>query len=346
MFFGVVIICIIAAEFLLYKRNVEYIGLLRRLDAYLADFRHVYCRMLSVSAAFEETDNTGLQKVKELELYRLFTLLCEIVRENGDTVSKEGSVFLKNLSVLRLETNAAIRSSRERRYGFSGMVLVCCAPLILAYAIEKWAVSGIPGMDSFYVGMGGRIIRILLLLSVIGGYIYIIQKREEPKLFRAVKRGTPAEAEEIKNLRSIIIMLKEIKGITVIRLIEIMCGFSEIFKGLLDKCLNEYGFYGREAIRNLRSGTENEMFKGLAENLLNCDANGISNAFEEISIEQESFMAEQELLKREVLKKEVTYAYIVSMLPMCIVVVMYLTLPFILESMTMLEEVINSMKNI
>lgn len=346
MIFVLAVIGIVVAEFWFNKRNVEYIGLLRRLDAYLVDFRHLYYKTASISEGLENAECSGTDKVSRLKQYRLFMVLCEIVRENGDSVTKEGSVFLRNLSTLRHEISETIRNFKERKYAFSGMTLVCCAPLLLTHIIEKWAVSGIPGMESFYNGIGGNLVKMLLLISVVGGYIYIIQKREGFEIFSTGKSNRIAEAEEIKNLRSIILMLKEIKGITVVRLLEIMESFSEIFKQELDKCLNEYSFCGREAIVNLRNRTENVMFKGLAENLFNCDISGIPNAFEEVGIEQESFVEEQKLLMKESLKREATYAYIVSMFPMGIVVVLYLTMPFILEGMAMLEEVINNMKNI
>lgn len=346
MIFMLTTICIIGAEFLFYKRNIEYIGLLRRLDSYLTDFRHLYYKTASISAAFEETENDGMQKIKALKPYKLFMLLCEIVKENGDTVTDDGSVFLKNLSNLRREISESIRNLEERKYEFSGMVLVCCAPLVFSGIVEKWAINSMRGMESFYLGVGGVVVKFVLWLSVAGGYIYIIQKRERLYFGQHRKADRSIKEEEIKNLRSIILMLKDIKGMTVIKLIAIMNDFAESFKVELDKCLNEYGFFGREAIQNLKKTATDKRFKQLAENLLNCDVSGISNAFEEINLEQESFKEEQELLRRETLKKEAAYAHIVSMVPMCIVVVLHLTLPFIIESMTMLEEVINNIKGI
>lgn len=112
-----------------------------------------------------------------------FLATCVTVEKYGDRKieGESQTVFLKNLNYLKQEVNIEILKQKKNNYLFSGLVYIAVAPLFCIRLIERWGMSIMQEMTSFYKGVGGIVSMVVIFLTSILAYS-LINKLKNAKM--------------------------------------------------------------------------------------------------------------------------------------------------------------------
>ena len=123
-------------------------------------------------------DRCDYQEVCPNHFFLTFYSLCESVMKYGDKKTKEGSLFIKNLSYLKEDINIYILKQKAIENTFMGLTWICILPIYFMKPIELWAMSNMPALESFYKGSRGKVIAIaiafisLLIYKIINSFTH------------------------------------------------------------------------------------------------------------------------------------------------------------------------------
>lgn len=97
----------------------------------------------------------------------LFLSLCVTVIEYGDRIVRDQSLFLMNLTNLKVEIQLEILRLKQQTYLYSGLTFVIVAPITVMKLIEQWAMWNLPELQSFYMGEIGYIVMLFIVIHTI-----------------------------------------------------------------------------------------------------------------------------------------------------------------------------------
>jgi len=138
---------------------------------------------------------------------------------------------------------------------------------------------------------------------------------------------------EVTQFQSIILMQMFIPDITVLRILLTMEQFAVIFRKSIQDCINEYSYSVFHALTNMKASESYEPFRRLCDNLLTVDKIGIVRSFEEIVQDREHFQRKREADTYRMIRKKSGYAKLIAFVPMLLIMVTYLILPYSMEAM-------------
>ena len=166
--------------------------LLELFDEYLANVRHCF----HVNNGIEDTIFDSLEECDELlrlhinQIYELlvsrdtdiveqykdiapnkyfltFMGLCNTVMIYGDVHRGDKSVFLENIGYLRDEIRIEMLKERRINHSFSGLSVMTILPVFSLPFIEKWGISNLPELSTYYNGLFGMVASIIItILSI------------------------------------------------------------------------------------------------------------------------------------------------------------------------------------
>lgn len=137
--------------------------------------------------------------------------------------------------------------------------------------------------------------------------------------------------DEVIEFQSIILMLMYMDRMTVTKVLEFMEAFSVIFKDGIRACINEMDSGDMEALLRLKEKETFQPFQRLIDNFLISDKIGLEKGFDEIAVdrvnctEQRKLDQEINLTNRSTLAKYLAYFHFI------LVILCYLTIPFMIE---------------
>jgi hypothetical protein len=151
--------------------------------------------------------------------------------------------------------------------------------------------------------------------------------------------------DEVTQFNSIIFMLMYNSHITVKDLLEELELFSVVFKQTIQECLNDYGSGDIEALERMKEREVFLPFRRMVDNLIRCDTIAIDKAFDEISSDRENYHERRKLENEISIQRRVDIATPLAWIPTGLVM-MYLTLPLIIASVSELgsfKDMMNSL---
>lgn len=151
--------------------------------------------------------------------------------------------------------------------------------------------------------------------------------------------------DEVNQFNSIIYMMMFIEHITVRDILEELELFSVVFKQSIQECINDYNSGELEALTALKEKESYIPFKRIIDNLIRCDAMSIDKAFDEISSDRESYHDRRKQENEISVQKRADIAKPLSWIPTALVMI-YLTLPLLMESINELQEFSKAIQNI
>ncbi|NLK27901.1 MAG: hypothetical protein GX306_06115 [Clostridiales bacterium] len=151
--------------------------------------------------------------------------------------------------------------------------------------------------------------------------------------------------DEVNQFHSIIYMMMYIDHITVKDLLEELELFAVVFKQSIQECINEYNSGEIEALTKLKERESYPPFKRLVDNLIRCDAMSMDKAFDEIASDRENYHDRRKQENEISIQKRADIAKPLSWIPTGLVMG-YLTLPLLLESIKELQEFSEAMQNL
>lgn len=151
--------------------------------------------------------------------------------------------------------------------------------------------------------------------------------------------------DEVNQFNSIIYMMMFIEHITVRDILEELELFSIVFKQSIQECINDYNSGELEALTALKEKESYIPFKRIIDNLIRCDAMSIDKAFDEISSDRESYHDRRRQENEISVQKRADIAKPLSWIPTALIMI-YLTLPLLMESINELQEFSKAIQNI
>lgn len=124
-----------------------------------------------------------------------------------------------------------------------------------------------------------------------------------------------AMEDEVNHFNALICMLMYLDSITVKQILEELEAIAVVFKESLRICLNNYSAGDVKALEELKEREPYEPFRRLVDNLLRCDDMPIYQAFHEIDIERDGYMARRKLANEKSIRKRVMRAYFLAAVP-------------------------------
>lgn len=155
------------------------------------------------------------------------------------------------------------------------------------------------------------------------------------KLIFQTKTIRTIAVHEVRLFQSVVLMERNLPGITVVNLLEDMEVFSQCFKGILQRCINSYGAGQQNALQRLkREGCHlHEGFEELADAFLSVDEIGIELAFAEVE-NNRRLLEKMTQLENEInLERKKDSADLLAKVPMVLAVGVYFIFPFFVYSL-------------
>ena len=168
------------------------------------------------------------------------------------------------------------------------------------------------------------------------------------KLYYQAKTIYAGADYEVRQMQSVILMERKIKGITVIGLLEDMEVFAGSFQKCLRRCINSYGMGTREALLRLKEeGRQiHASFEELADAFLSVDEVGIELAFEEIESSRRLLEKLAQLEADINMEKKKDSTDLLARIPAVLTVGGYFIAPFFLYSLQGVFEVFELLENL
>lgn len=161
------------------------------------------------------------------------------------------------------------------------------------------------------------------------------------KLWYQVQRSKAGALYEIRQFQSVILIERQLQGVTITGLLEDMEAFAGVFKTVLRKCINSYSAGPEEALRQMKveGGKIHTAFGELADAFLSVDEVGILLAFAEVE-HNRSLMDKMDQLESEIdMENKKDSTDLLSKIPMILAVGAYFIVPFFVHSLRGVAEV-------
>lgn len=109
---------------------------------------------------------------------KAFAGMSYLVKEFGDKIVKNGSLYLNNLNKLTEELNLEIMKRSRLNYLFKGLTAIAVIPIIFTKPIEVWARQNFPDMVEFYTSKWGFILKIVIFSVILISY-FLLKKMQD-----------------------------------------------------------------------------------------------------------------------------------------------------------------------
>ncbi|MDF2473836.1 MAG: hypothetical protein K0R21_1618 [Anaerocolumna sp.] len=147
--------------------------------------------------------------------------------------------------------------------------------------------------------------------------------------------------DEIIQYQSIIIMLMNMKRISVFTILEFMESFAILFKESIQECINDYNAGDIQALEKLREREPFEPFQRLVDSLIVCDKIGTKRAFDEVNSDRRYYQDKRRQENEMNLATKVALGKLIAFVPIVTTIGLYLIVPFVMESINQLMEYSN-----
>jgi hypothetical protein len=125
-----------------------------------------------------------------------------------------------------------------------------------------------------------------------------------------------AMEDEVNQLNAMISMLMYIDSMTVKQILKEMESFAVVFKQSLQIGINDYGTGHMKALEELKEREAYEPFNRIVDNLIRCDAMPVYEAFNEIDVERDGYIANRKLKNEKSRRRRVRRAFLLALIPM------------------------------
>lgn len=160
-----------------------------------------------------------------------------------------------------------------------------------------------------------------------------------PEVFLALQLflGKREKEDEVLQFHSIIIMLMHLKRMNAETILCWMENFGRFFKGSLAECVDNFSCDNEGALLLLKEREPYLPFVRLVENLEACDRVGVEKAFDEVAGQRSYFLEKRKQDNEIAITEKGALARVVAYLPMVLTLLLYLIVPFVLESILQLS---------
>lgn len=153
-----------------------------------------------------------------------------------------------------------------------------------------------------------------------------------------------AMEDEVNHFNALIYMMMYIDSVTVKQILEELESFAQVFKESLRKCLNNYSAGDMEALEELKENEPYEPFQRMVDNLIRCDDMPVYQAFHEIDIERDGYMARRKLANEKSIRRRVMRAYFLAAVPFLLLFA-YGVIPPLVASLSEINNMLSELES-
>lgn len=179
---------------------------------------------------------------------------------------------------------------------------------------------------------------ICLLISIVAYYIPFLI------LYYGSTVSKDAMEDEVNQFNALIGMLMYNESITVKQILEELESFAVVFKKSLRMCIDDYGSGDIEALTGLKEREPYEPFRRIVDNLIRCDDMPVSQAFAEIQIDNDGYIAKRKLANEKSIRKRVFRAYVLAAVPF-ILLFAYGLMPALVSTVNEINQLLSELEN-
>lgn len=143
--------------------------------------------------------------------------------------------------------------------------------------------------------------------------------------------------EEIVRYQSVILMLMHMDRITIEQILVQMRSFAVIFREEADRMTDRFSYMGMRIFEEIKEKTGFMPLEKLMDGFLATDALGIEAAFSGMEEERRYYVEKHRQDNDEIIMKKAAAAKVMAFIPMCLVILIKLILPFVIEGMRQLS---------
>ena len=209
------------------------------------------------------------------------------------------------------------------------------------YDVKEFTLHRI--LVSLLCFFGSFIISISLLKSLIYSFLVgiivgiVMYVFEYFKLVISKQIIIMEREEEIKRFQSIIIILKNMDRMNISEIILYLKNFAFIFRDKFEWISNKIPSKGVNVFKEVREETGFLPLKKLMDSFIYSDSVGIEKAFYDLESDRAYYIKKHTQETEFLIMKKVMLAKLISFIPICLVILLKLIIPFVLEGIMKLE---------
>lgn len=178
-------------------------------------------------------------------------------------------------------------------------------------------------------GVKGIFLALLLPVGFITGYysryIAILIKKQILIMERE---------EEIVRFQTIILMVMHMDRITIQEILKRMENFAAIFKEEIYELSNQISCRGINIFRDAKGRNGFVPYEKLLDGFIACDTMPVYRAFEDVESDRNYYVEKHKQDNEQIISQKAMIAKTVSFLPLCMVIIIKLILPFVVQGIT------------
>ncbi len=190
------------------------------------------------------------------------------------------------------------------------------------------------GVGFYKKGVAGFIVMVsvILLVTVIAYYYEIILLCIRKRLLKLDRE------EEVVRFQSIILILMNMDRVTIEVILFWMEKFAVVFRHNIEKMADSITYKGSEVFIQLKDKVKFPPFERLLDCFLACDKVGIEKAFSDILSERTYYMDRHKQENEIIITNKAMIGKVIAFIPICMVIIFVLVVPFIYEGLLKLQE--------
>lgn len=251
----------------------------------------------------EKYKNRWIEAMAENE--RISHLVCLYIGRRKKQAEKMNKLLKEVVYAYNLVEFILMRWISAGIYLFTGMIL--CAGI------------GISGVSEAVIAAA------FLLAGYYSGYIGILVRRQILIMERE---------EEIVRFHTIILMIMHIDRITVQEILRRMEYFAVIFKHEIYELSNQISCMGIDTFREAKGKTGFVPYEKMLDSFIACDTMPVYKAFEDVESDRQYYVDKHRQDNEDMINKKSLIAKTVSFLPLCLVIILKLILPFVVQGIS------------
>jgi len=142
--------------------------------------------------------------------------------------------------------------------------------------------------------------------------------------------------EEIVRFQTIILMIMHIDRMTVAEILQRIEGFAVLFKTQIYELSNTLSYKGIDTFREAKGTTGFAPYEKMMDSFIACDTMPIYQAFNDVESDRMYYVDKHKQDNDEIINKKSLIAKTAAFLPLCLVIIIKLIIPFVVQGISSL----------
>ena len=140
--------------------------------------------------------------------------------------------------------------------------------------------------------------------------------------------------EEIVRFQTIILMLMHIDRMTIAEILQRMESFAIVFKSRIYELSNTISYKGIDTFREAKGKTGFTPYEKMLDSFIACDTMPIYQAFEDVESDRSYYVDKHKQDNDEIIMRKSMIARTAAFLPLCLVIIVKLIVPFVVQGIS------------